>query len=521
MYTSFLNLRGHLHRTQYLVSFQQDNQEVLMFKFNTLLLMVALACSTATAEVSQTEFNKLVDDLATPNKMLRSRSRLISLARANPNWLVRALSIQTGIRATQLAFIAGAAKIESSFETLKKLASSGSPIELRKQCIVSIGQLRLASSLPVLQNFLKDTTPQIRLAATTALGRSMIPSAIPILAPLMQDEDKNVKEQAALGVKFIGRGKSKEVAEQMQALLKDHTLPDIAIISAMKSVAQNKLPQANIRAILTNPKFSPPVRVEAANALAINPNEENEAVLVANANASDASVLEATYKAIGKIGAMPSATLLTRRLRGLKGKIAIAAAKAAGDILFKYRDESYKTGFKRDADHRTLNQLIKKLQALLEHRDNAVKRAAINALGRAKNKAAIDALITTMRDNPSLKEDVHKALISITGKAYIRRADPAIWQSAKVADLPEEERLTELERIEEYASPSGGSKTIPVLYEPQPESSKWYYLGALLGVIFIGFLIFMGYRNYKKRAEKIEKTRRKVRLRSLEDDYYS
>ncbi len=306
---------------------------------------------------------------------------------------------------------------------------------------------------------LSDDNGHVRSTAALALGRIGSNRAIDILIRLMEDEYEDVRGSARISLGMIGDRYKESTLERVQTILSSTSssvLKKNLILLLGKLIEDVKEDSGYSTPILSALKDEDPeVRKAAINTLATLNIKDREEHIISALTDEDGGVRSAAVKTLGKIGYKEAIEPLTLCLHDNDLWVRCDAIESLGRIGGREVIEELKATIMENDEGIIIIKAIEALKELdpqgsydlfinaLTHRDNEVKKAALNALQASSMDERVQRRILPLLENEdwSIRNEAAKAL-SIPGakvllpflKDYLsKETDPAVKKTLKEA----------------------------------------------------------------------------------------
>ncbi|AFY52767.1 HEAT repeat-containing protein [Rivularia sp. PCC 7116] len=285
---------------------------------------------------------------------------------------------------------------------VEKLTSSNAKVRAGAANILS--SVDRKSVIPALIKALQDENKQVRSNAALSLGEieksNPSPSIVTALSKALKDENATVRYSAAYALGKVAKGGYRAYKKIYQA------------VPALIQVLQDENAQVRSRAALVLnqiKEIEKPILQKQAKAVAKEIPALNQAL-----SHKDAQVRRYAAKALEIAGkeAASSVQPLIKVLRDKNSQVRSSAAKALGNI----------------ADKAAVEPLIE----ALEDKNSQVRSSAAQALGSLADKAAVESLIEALEDkNSQVRSSAAQALGLIADKAAVKPLIQALKDEEK------------------------------------------------------------------------------------------
>jgi HEAT repeat protein len=276
-----------------------------------------------------------------------------------------------------------------------------------------------AEALPLLLTVLNDGDLSTRKAAIRALGKTRSREAVMSLLPALRDNLGEIREEAVIALREIG---DPESADLLVALLEDRH-PGVRSQAAKTLDRFRWQPRNDQERILR----------DAAMGRFVSASDMGLSVLdIVTKTLTDGTATDklGALDALGKIGGEEVVPSLLAGLRDAECNVRVAALEALRDIndprvlqpviaCLKHQEATVRAA----AAHALLPygaQAIPALKRSLSDRNWAVRKAAIETLGRTKDPTLVESLLPLLRDpDHDVREANCEALARIKSRAAI------------------------------------------------------------------------------------------------------
>ena len=201
----------------------------------------------------------------------------------------------------------------------------------RKQyCLVALGTPKATKAVPVILNFLKENSSEVRGSAATALGWIGSESALEALLETLRDEASNVRGSAATALGWIGSEAA--VAALLESLHDEDSITRGSAATALGRIRSEAAVEALLEAL--NDEASD-VRSSAATALGRIGSETAVEALLDTLKDEDSYIRSKAVMALVRIGSITAVKPLIIMLKDRPSRVRETAIVALGRIDFR------------------------------------------------------------------------------------------------------------------------------------------------------------------------------------------
>jgi HEAT repeat protein len=302
--------------------------------------------------------------------------------------------------------------------------------EVRRLAATALGKLEIAERIEPLLTAVRDRDADVQKAAIQALKRTSDERVPAALVPLLRDANAGVRGYAAQVLEFVGWRPGTRDDEMWFLVAKGKCSQAASFGTAAL------LP---LELVLNSGPYS--LGVASVQALAEIEDQRAVRLLLKALKSNDAGVCAAALDSLGKVGGPEASEPILAMLHHKNGHVRLAAVEAL-------------------------------LRALLEDPMWDVRRAAVETLGRLKDKKAVDPLTRTLADNDA---DVREATaIALGGLSDHRAIGPLVLALRDSTSGVRRIAAAALSRIDENWSATPEARAAaeelkPALYDRDPE----------------------------------------------------